>query len=214
MAEIGQSFGSGIRFFLPLGFQAHDEVGASLAFGIGVAGEVEPEASPLLAIAGGIEQAVDQALVGAGPVVVEERVDLFWRGGQAGEVEGRAAKQGGAAGFWRERDVAIFEFAEKESVDGIADAVRVPHSRRCRLRRCFEGPGQFFGRGILVEAFPGGRLGGLGSVGDPLSQRGEFSFGDLLDSGAAAYVLGRHLVGLNFLDQRTGFGFAGYDDAP
>ncbi len=46
------------------------------AVGVGVMGQVEPVLAPALAVPRAREQAIDQPLVGVGPAVAEERVDL------------------------------------------------------------------------------------------------------------------------------------------
>ena len=67
---------------------------ALVAVGLGEPDEVEPVPAPLLAVAGRVEQAVDQLLVGVGRRVVDEGVDLLGRRRQAGQVVGR---RGGSA---------------------------------------------------------------------------------------------------------------------
>ena len=70
-----------------------------VAVAIGVARQVEPVARPLLAVVRRIEQAVHQAFIGVGAVVVEELADLFGGGGKAGKIEADAAEQGQLRGF-------------------------------------------------------------------------------------------------------------------
>ena len=50
-------------------------------------GQVEPVLPPALAVMRAVEQAIDQPLVGVGPVIPEERVDLRGRRRQAGQVD-------------------------------------------------------------------------------------------------------------------------------
>lgn len=69
-----------------------------IAVGFSVADDVEPVASPALAIGGRSEEAVDEFFVGVGGRVVEEGVDFGWCGREAGEVESRAADEGATAG--------------------------------------------------------------------------------------------------------------------
>ena len=71
-----------------------DRVIGVIPGGVGVPGEVEPVASPSLAVMGRGEQLVDQAFIGVGPVVGDERLDPFGVGRQADQVEG---ERGGSA---------------------------------------------------------------------------------------------------------------------
>ena len=66
---------------------------------VGVAGLVEPEPPPPLAVMGRGQQAIDQALVGVGPGVGQEGVDLLGAGRQAGQVERNAPQQRRAIGL-------------------------------------------------------------------------------------------------------------------
>ncbi len=73
--------------------------------GVGVAGEVEPVTTPALAVMGRGEQFVDQAFVGVGAVVGEERLDPLRSRRQADQVEGR--RGGSAPGGWLGERVAV-----------------------------------------------------------------------------------------------------------
>ncbi len=53
---------------------------AGIAVGVGVAGHVEPVAAPALAVARGVEQAVQQAFVGIGGRISQKAVGFFRRG--------------------------------------------------------------------------------------------------------------------------------------
>ena len=66
----------------------------AVAVRVGVAGQVEPGPRPALAVMGRGEQAIDQPLVGVGPVVGQEGVDLRRGRRQADQVE---AERGGSA---------------------------------------------------------------------------------------------------------------------
>ena len=65
-----------------------DRIVGVVAGGVGVAGEVEPVASPALAVLGRGEQLVDQPREGIGPIVGDERLDPLGLGRQADQVEG------------------------------------------------------------------------------------------------------------------------------
>ena len=68
---------------LPDGARGVDAV----AVGVGVAGQVEPVPAPALAVVRRRQQAIHQALVGVGPRVGDEVVDLLRRRRQAEQVE-------------------------------------------------------------------------------------------------------------------------------
>ena len=140
------------------------------------------------------EQAVHDALVGAGRVVGEKGVGLGGRGRQAGQIEINAAQQAGGIGLGRGRETFAAETREDEVVDGIAGG-----------RGEFAGGGQRRARGFHV----GPMLGVLGpdrALFDPAAQRGDLCRGQAL-------ALGRHhIVGVGGRDageQRAGVGLAG-----
>ena len=89
-----------------------------VAIALGEADDVEPVAAPLFAVVRRGQQAVDHFLPGVGRFVGEEGVDLFGGGRQAGEVEGGAADERGAAGGRRGFQSGLFESGEQEGVDG------------------------------------------------------------------------------------------------
>ena len=140
------------------------------------------------------EQAVHDALVGAGRVVGEKGVGLGGRGRQAGQIEINAAQQAGGIGLGRGRETFAAETREDEVVDGMAGG-----------RGEFAGGGQRRARGFHV----GPMLGVLGpdrALFDPAAQRGDLCRGQAL-------ALGRHhIVGVGGRDageQRAGVGLAG-----
>ena len=78
-----------------------DEAGffasVDVALGVGVAGDVEPMASPAFAVPGGVEQAVNESAGCTGAVTGgfgDEAVDLGGFGGKAGEIEAEASDEG------------------------------------------------------------------------------------------------------------------------
>ena len=73
----------------------------AVAVGVGVAGQVEPVPAPALAVVRRGEQPVDQPLVGVGPGVGEEGLDLGGRRRQAEQVEAEPADQRRAVGLGR-----------------------------------------------------------------------------------------------------------------
>ncbi len=115
--------------------------GVHVALGVGVAGDVEPVATPSFAVVGTVEESLDQAGDGGGIGAVGGRsgglgfggefLDFLIRGGQAcecfGEATDQGARVGGRSGFGAFR----FEFGEDEAVDlvpgpaGVADGGRL-----------------------------------------------------------------------------------------
>ena len=88
---------------------------------IGVAGKVEPVASPLLAVVGRIEQPVEQVAVSAGACIAQEGIDFGGRGREADQIEMDAADQRGFPGFGRGSDTPLLQSCQNEVVDRIAD---------------------------------------------------------------------------------------------
>ena len=92
----------------------------AIAVRLGIADQVEPVPRPSLAVPRRGQQAVDQALVGIGRIVGEERVDFLGGRGQPGQVEGRAADQGRLVGLGGGGQAVLEERLEDESVDRVA----------------------------------------------------------------------------------------------
>ena len=87
------------------------------AVGVAVAGGVEPEPRHVLAVAGRLEQAVDDLLVSLRRRVGQEGVDLFEGRRQAGQVERHAADQGRLLGLGRRREPLGLEPGQDEPID-------------------------------------------------------------------------------------------------
>ena len=103
-----------------------DEAGffasVDVALGVGVAGDVEPMASPAFAVPGGVEQAVDESVGRTGAVaggVGDEAVNVGGFGGKAGEIKAEASDEGARVGRRGGVDSGGFEPVEDEAVDGI-----------------------------------------------------------------------------------------------
>ena len=84
---------------------------------LGEAHHVEPVTGVALAVGGGGEETIDESLVGVGPGVGEEGVDLGWRRREAGQVEGDAAEERGAIRFGGESQALLLEGREEERID-------------------------------------------------------------------------------------------------
>ena len=178
----GESFGAGVGEFVAgelfveeavvgfVGVEGGDDVVAVtpgvgtvevvfLAVGIGVAGEVEPVASPAFAVVRGGEEFVDEIGPGVGGIVVDEGGDLrgSWR--EAEKVEVGAADEGVAVCLGSGGEVAAaIGYEEVDGVcargdggtDGLAEGPPVAGAG---------GKGHVFEGGALV--FEGGALGGF-----------------------------------------------------
>ena len=92
-----------------------------VAIAVGVAGEVEPLASPLFPVALGGEQLVDQALVGIRSFVVDEGIGLSGVGGQTDQVEIKSSDQRIPVGFFRWIQVVLGKIVRDEGIDRITD---------------------------------------------------------------------------------------------
>ncbi len=167
-----------------------------VAVGIGVAGGVEPDARPALAIVGRGEQTVDLLLVGVGAAVGEESVELGGSGREAGEVEAGAAEQRGAVGFGRGLQTFAIETREQERVDGVAHPIRAAGGRDRGTDRRDEGP-------------VAGGSGQNGAGVDPFGERGDLVGGER----GRAHGHARQAVGAgDALDQQAVGGVTGRDD--
>ncbi len=124
-----------------------------VALGVGVAGEVEPDAGPALAVAGAGEESVDEALVGVGGMVGEEGVDLVggWR--EAGEVEGDAPDEGVPVGAGGGAEALGLEAGEDEAVEVALAPGLVLHIGERVAEDGLEGP-VVFPRGAGVDPAP------------------------------------------------------------
>src|SRR5438105_12148400 len=76
--------------------------------------------APTFAVMGRIEQTFDDAFIGIGAAIVQERVNFGdgWR--KTDEIEGQAPDECGAGGFGCWLDLFFFEPGQHEEVDWIA----------------------------------------------------------------------------------------------
>src|SRR6185436_19281523 len=96
-----------------------------VALGVGVPRDVEPVASPTLAVAGRRQEPVDDVLEGARGRIALEVLDLRGGGGKAVEIVGRAADQRPAVGGPRGTKPSLLERRQDEEVDGTGGPARV-----------------------------------------------------------------------------------------
>ena len=126
-----------------------------VAVRIGVARDVEPVGGHALAVGRRRQQAIDDALVGVGGAVGEERVDLGRRRRQAGQVEGHAPQPGLARRLGRRLPALRLERGQHEPID-LAACPAARGDRRQRRRG---------GRDERPVRLP------LGALFDPADQR-------------------------------------------
>ena len=91
-----------------------------VAVGVGVAGEVEPRPRPALAVVRRRQQPIDDALVGVGRRVGDERVDFRGRRRKAGQVERDAAQQRRLSASGDGDSCLALEPRQHEPIDRIA----------------------------------------------------------------------------------------------
>ena len=127
-------------------------------------------ASPLFAIAGRGEQAIDQLLPGVRGFVVQEALDLFRGGRQAEQIVAGAAQQRQAVGFDRGLHFRGLQFLGQERVDGTA---RTRNVRNCGPRRRLKGPP------LRAGGFDGSCIRPFGALLDPCAKNLDLGFGQL-----------------------------------
>ena len=111
---------------------------------VGIANQIEPVSSPLLAVMLAGKEAVNHLLPGVGRVVGEEVADFLLGRRQACHVVGRPADQGRLIGWRRRREPAMGQTGPDEGVDRICERLpcleRIPFSGRGRHRGPHERP--------------------------------------------------------------------------
>ncbi len=149
--------------------------GVDVAFGVGVAGDIEPVAAPAFAVVGAVEEAIDEAFDGGGVEGIAgggvgegfagEGLDLVEGRREAGEGGVGAADEGSGVGG-REGLAALgFELGEDEAVEVVDRPAGVLDGRRWGGLRGLEGPVEV-GIGWGLEGGPGGRGGDEGEQGE------------------------------------------------
>jgi len=158
--------------------------------GIGIASDVQPVPSPMLAVLLGIEQPIDHAGIGGWRIVGQERVDRFRRGGQPGQVVGDAADQRPLVDRSGRDEAARLEFRQDEVIDRVDGPSRVADHRHFRAADRLERP-VLLGLFQIDRGFPRSRhrhairFGVRGPASDPVLEQRDFVVGQLR--------VGRHL---------------------
>ena len=88
-----------------------------VAVGIGIAGGIEPDPRPALAVMRRVEQPLDQPVEGVIAAIGQEGVNLLDCRRQPGQVEAKAADEGGPIGLGGRRKAFLFQAGEHEGVD-------------------------------------------------------------------------------------------------
>ena len=107
---------------------------------LAVARDVEPHASPRLAVLRRREQPIDHFRECLGRSILEKGVDLLGRRRQAGEIESRAANEREPVGGRHRSHAVVFEAREHETIDVVSWPRRVVHDRQGRRAQRLEGP--------------------------------------------------------------------------
>ncbi len=189
-----------------------------VAFGIqtvvGIAGNVEPEAAPLFAIARRVEESVDDFGESVGRIVAFESGDFCGRGRQTSEIVSR--RGGGVRVCWRRDgfEVFFFQLGENEAVDiaarpffvcdggrrGIGDRPERPEGALFRSDDVRRGVRR--GGGLRCGLRPNG------AVLDPGFDVGNFG---IFEAAGGRHFEARVVVVQRF-DHEAGGGIAGNDD--
>ena len=103
---------------------------ALVAGGVGVAGKVEPVTPPAFAVAGVVEQLIDQTLVGQRAAVVDKGIGHGRLGRHAEQIKIETTHQRTALGQGSRLDAPGLKLGKDECVDRVADPVGVGHLRR------------------------------------------------------------------------------------
>ena len=182
---------------------------------VGVTGDVEPVPSPALAVAGRRQQPLDHPLVGVGPLVGQEGVDLGRGRRQAGQVERDPPQQLPLAGGGDRVQPLGLEPRQDEPVDRAARPGRVADGGRLGTGHRPVRPVLAAGTEVVGGAAvgPGGYDRGIGNpgihgaAGHPALEVG--------DDGGRQPAVGRHLdrsVVTDGLDEQAVVRRAGHDD--
>ena len=91
---------------------------------VGVAGQVEPDPRPPLAVAGVGEEPIDGLLVSVRGGIVGEGLDLARRGGEPAQVEADAPQEREAVGLGRRREPFPLQAVENPGVDPVPRPAR------------------------------------------------------------------------------------------
>ena len=182
--------------------------------GVGVTGNVEPVATPALAVSGGSEEAVDgigncRLPIADWGVGALESFDFLGCRREAGEVEGHAADEGTRVGGGIGRKALLVEAGEDEAVEGLLAPGVGLGGGWLWVGEELEGPVFSHRGGVHAGGDGGGAFAGVGGAElHPLFERGDFL--------GAECALGGHLQVLvlppHGLDEATLLRVAGDDD--
>ena len=184
---------------------------------VGIAHQVQPVPAPALAVAGRIQQPLDEGLVGGGVGVGQEPPNLFGFRRQSGQVEAGAPDQGQAVGLGREAEPFFPEPGGNEGIHRVAQTGwlgRVRQGRHGRFRR-LEGPEaavfvahQRIGPVFLILIVP---VNFRGTQGDPLDELLQPPGTHGPQAGLHLPFAGRHFPGPDPLNDQALVGLAGHD---
>jgi hypothetical protein len=144
-----------------------------------VTDHVQPVPAPPFAVAGRIEQTIDDAGEGLIRSIGQKRGDFLGRRRQAGQIIGRSANQSPLVRVSGGRKFQLFAPSQNKSVDVVSRPVGVPDGRRRRIGDGSQRPELARRRNVdlLADVFAG-RRSRIGSANlDPSFQIGDFGIG-------------------------------------
>ena len=182
----------------------------SEAFRVGIAGQIQPVSSPALSVMVGAQQALDHALVGIGPLILQVGVDFGGRGRHPHQVQVGPTQQLQRRGRRREAQSTGLQPGKQKGVHRRSHEPARPDSRHRGADRGLEGPEAAVplgdGWASVGCISRGNRRVGRGAGGNPAAQQLQ------LGGGGRPYRIGQlqlhrgHLPGLDLLDDRAPVG--------
>ena len=95
--------------------------------GFGVAGDIQPVASPMLGVRRSVEQLVDIRRESVRTLIKEQRIEAFWVGGKSGQIQTRAAGPGAEISIRIGLDPGRLQFGQDEVIDGSGRPTHILH---------------------------------------------------------------------------------------
>ncbi len=124
-----------------------------IALGIGIAGQIQPDACPALPEVGRVEQLVHDLFVSFRGIVFEERLHQFRLRRQPGEIERYTANQRVAVGLLRWLQPLFFQTRQYEMIDRVARPTRVGNGGRIHPHGRLERPVPVVLRAVVNPLF-------------------------------------------------------------
>ena len=123
-----------------------------VALRVGVAGKVEPEASPALAVVGGGQEPIYQGFIGLGGGVPDEGRRFLEARRQTGQIQAEAPGERVAVRFGAGLEALLFQARQDEEIHPVSWPPRVLDRRRRLILGLHEGPVVIVGRALSDPA--------------------------------------------------------------